>query len=119
VFGSLMVAAVNQLPLSALELLALVSQAVGRWTLVAVARVVYAAFAIYLPRPTTTGFIHYDRTGVRLLLSGLLLGAPALPGAAPSPTGGLSPRAGWVAFELVALSTLGGWLQARQRLQGP
>jgi hypothetical protein len=108
-----------EIPALGLGLLALVSRAVGRWTLAAVARVVYAAFVIYLPRPTRTGFIHYDRTGVRLLLSGLLLGTPALPGAAPSPTGGLSPRAGWVAFELVALSTLGGWLQARQRLQGP
>ena len=107
------------IPALGLGLLALVSRPAGRWTLAALLTLAYAVFVIYLPWPTTTGFIHYDRTGVGLLLSGLLLGCPPLAGAAVSPTGGLSRRAGQVAFGLVALSTLGGWLLVLARVQGP
>jgi hypothetical protein len=99
--------------------MALVSRPAGRWTLAALVTLAYAVFVIYLPWPTTTGFIHYDRTGVGLLLTGLLLGSPALAGAALSPTGGLSRRAGQAAFGLVALSTLGGWLLVLVHAQGP
>jgi hypothetical protein len=99
--------------------MALVSCPAGRWTLAALVTLAYAVFVIYLPWPTTTGFIHYDRTGVGLLLSGLFLGSPALAGVPLSPTGGLSRRAGQAAFGLVALSTLGGWLLVLVHAQGP
>jgi hypothetical protein len=107
------------IPAVGLGLLALVSRPGGRWTLAGLVTLAYALFVIYLPWPTTSGFIHYDRTGVGLLLSALLLGCPALEGAALSPTGGLSRRAVQAAFGLVALSTLGGWLLVLVHAQGP
>lgn len=73
----------------------------------------------YLPWPTTTGFIHYDRSGLGLLLSALLLGAGplALPG---PPLTGTVPRLGrQVAYGAVALSTIGGWALLLARVQGP
>lgn len=73
----------------------------------------------YLPWPTTTGFIHYDRVGLGLLLSALLLGAGPLPRLDPDLTGGLPPLARRVVYGAVALSTLGGWVLLFTRVQGP
>ncbi len=73
----------------------------------------------YLPWPTTTGFIHYDRSGLGLLLSALLLGAGPLPLPIPASTGGLPRLARPVVYGAVALSTVGGWVLLLTRVQGP
>lgn len=73
----------------------------------------------YLPWPTTTGFIHYDRAGLGLLLSALLFGAGPLPRLHSDPTGDLPAPARQVVYGAVALSTLGGWVLLFTHVQGP
>src|SRR5262249_55206262 len=107
------------IPAIGLALLALFARRPDRWTLACFLVLAHAVFALYLPWPTTTGFIHYNRTAIGLFLSGLLLGALPMARARLSPTGSLPPWTGRVAYSLIGLSTVGGWLLVLTHVQNP
>jgi hypothetical protein len=78
----------------------------------------YTVSGIHPLMPMTTRNARYARTGEGLAAE-WAAGQPAVVCAALSPMAGSPRRAGQVAFGLVALSTLGGWLLVLVHAQGP